>query len=88
MQAVNFGQIVMVFRVLGVQIPVPVFLANFTMERMPEQRWYRRSSVIGFPVQDYILHEVVTADGGKGRWYDELVKERNGAKFAYLEKSG
>jgi len=74
LQAISFGQIYMVFKLLGISIQIPKFLVNFTMTWRGDETWERQSSLffglITVTGGNYNFRRVIDGNGKPGYWYN------------------
>eukprot|EP00884_Botryococcus_braunii_P017898 jgi/Botrbrau1/4792/Bobra.0325s0014.1 len=83
---ITFGQIYSVVPVLGVPIPIPSLIVDWTMSLLSDGSWERTSTSIGLPEPDgnYVLRHIVNGEGKPGPYYDDWVKARGGQPFHYI----
>lgn len=88
MQDLTYARITAGGLALGfIKVAIPDFLFDWTMTRLPDDSWDRRSGVLGIPTPEgnYILRQVVTGDLQRGKYFDQWVKSRGGRDFLYLD---
>jgi hypothetical protein len=88
MQDITFGQIVLKVPVAFIPITVPLFIANWTMSRLPDGSWDRASTTLGIDssVGFYVLRQAVDGEGKPGPYFEQWLKDQSGEPFMYGEK--
>lgn len=88
LQDLTFAQITVGGLLLGAfRFSIPSSLADFTMTRLQDDSWDRRSAFVGIstPEGNYILRQVVTGNLQRAKYYDQWVKQRGGRDFFFLD---
>jgi hypothetical protein len=90
MQEITVGQIIFTFKVLGIRIPIPVFLFNWTMEYVSPGNWLRTSKVLfdllNSQTGNYTARRIIDGGGAKTADFPAWVASRDGQPFAYAEQ--
>lgn len=90
LQDITLGQIIPTVRILGIRIPTPVFLTNWTMEYVSPGKWNRLSLVlfdlINSKTGNYTLRRVIDGDGAKGADFPAWLAANMGQPFAFSEQ--
>jgi hypothetical protein len=85
LQDITAGQIVLKVPVFWIPISVPVFIANWTLSRLPDGSWDRVTKTLGVPssIATYKLRQVVSGEGKPGPYFNQWLKARGGEPFMY-----
>ena len=69
----TFAQIIPVVSLGKIKLRIPKFIANFTMVRLDDGYWVRKTKFFGQDSGDYYLRRIVSADGVRAEsFYDFL----------------